>query len=53
MTRLLAAGSAELLHHLLLDRAIKTGVVVVALVVLAVGLRAIWRRAGRDKDHDA
>lgn len=41
----LADGS--LLQHLILDRLIKIGIVVVALVVLAIGLAVIWRRAGR------
>ncbi|MFF0431315.1 hypothetical protein ACFYU9_03655 [Streptomyces sp. NPDC004327] len=43
----LALESSELLHHLLLDRALKVVIVVAALTVLALGLRALWRRAGR------
>ena len=47
----LAVESSELLHHLLLDRAIKIGVVVAALVVLALGMAVIWRRAGRREER--
>ncbi|WP_431676528.1 hypothetical protein [Kitasatospora sp. KL5] len=47
----LAVESSELLHHLLLDRAVKAAIVVVALGVLALGMAAIWRRAGRGKDR--
>ncbi|GAA3810010.1 hypothetical protein GCM10022403_049880 [Streptomyces coacervatus] len=43
----LGAGSSDVLQHLLLDRAIKVGIVVVALGILALGMRAIWRRASR------
>ncbi|WP_354637647.1 hypothetical protein [Kitasatospora camelliae] len=43
----LAAESSELLQHLLLDRALKVGIVLLALAVLAVGLAVIWRRTGR------
>ncbi|WP_406505439.1 hypothetical protein [Streptomyces sp. NBC_00212] len=45
----LGAESPDLLHHLLLDRAIKVVIVVVALGVLALGMTVIWRRAGRAK----
>ncbi|MEV6205843.1 hypothetical protein [Kitasatospora sp. NPDC051914] len=48
----LAVESSELLHHLLLDRAVKVAIVVVALGVLALGMVVIWRRAGRGKDRD-
>ncbi|MET3985370.1 hypothetical protein [Streptomyces sp. PvR034] len=49
----LGAQSSDLLQHLLLDRAIKIAVVVVALGLLALGMRAIWRRVGRAKErHD-
>ncbi|MGW5421252.1 hypothetical protein [Streptomyces sp. NPDC003943] len=43
----LATESSELLTHLLVDRAIKVVIVVAALTVLALGLRTVWRRAGR------
>ncbi|MFF4508006.1 hypothetical protein [Streptomyces sp. NPDC001401] len=43
----LAMESSDVLQHLLLDRAIKVVIVVVALGVLALGMRAIWRRAAR------
>ncbi|MFJ9614257.1 hypothetical protein [Streptomyces noursei] len=46
----LAAGSSELLQHLLLDRVIKIAIVLAALGVLAAGMALIWRRAGRTKD---
>ncbi|MBO8194817.1 hypothetical protein ITI46_24630 [Streptomyces oryzae] len=45
MTRL-SAESSGLLYHLLLDRAIKGGIVLVALVLLVVGMVVIWRRTG-------
>ncbi|MFE7313608.1 hypothetical protein ACFU7T_10945 [Streptomyces sp. NPDC057555] len=45
----LAMESSELLYHLLLDRAIKVVIAVVALGVLALGMAAIWRKAGRTK----
>ncbi|WP_329467980.1 hypothetical protein [Streptomyces sp. NBC_01431] len=45
----LEAESSELLHHLLLDRAIKVVIVVVALGILALGMTMIWRRTGRAK----
>ncbi|MFE1171955.1 hypothetical protein [Streptomyces sp. NPDC058773] len=41
------AGSSGLLHHLLVDHAIKAGIVLVALLVLAVGMALIWKKAGR------
>ncbi|GAA2662296.1 hypothetical protein [Streptomyces vastus] len=43
----LGAESSDLLHHLLLDRAIKVVIVVLALGILALGMTVIWRRAGR------
>ncbi|BCK72645.1 hypothetical protein CP981_05975 [Streptomyces platensis] len=36
-----------LLHHLLVDQAIKVALVLVALLVLALGMRLIWKKAGR------
>ncbi|MEW1654052.1 hypothetical protein [Streptomyces sp. NPDC093707] len=45
----LAMESSELLYHLLLDRAIKVVIVVVAVGILALGVTVIWRRAGRTK----
>ncbi|MFI5524522.1 hypothetical protein [Streptomyces platensis] len=38
---------AGLLHHLLVDRAVKVAVVLVALLVVALGMRLIWKKAGR------
>ncbi|MFI1501639.1 hypothetical protein [Streptomyces platensis] len=38
---------AGLLHHLLVDQAIKVAIVLVALLVLALGMRLIWKKAGR------
>ncbi|MFE4683354.1 hypothetical protein ACFRNJ_21375 [Streptomyces sp. NPDC056721] len=45
----LGAESSDLLHHLLLDRAIKVVIVAVALGILALGMAVMWRRAGRAK----
>ncbi len=42
-------GSSELLHHLLVDRAIKIVIVAAALGVVALGMAAIWRWAGRPR----
>ncbi|MFE6101093.1 hypothetical protein ACFVQ4_14110 [Streptomyces laurentii] len=39
--------SSEFVHHILVDVVIKTGIVVAALVALALGMRAIWRRSAR------
>ncbi|MFE5716770.1 hypothetical protein ACFQ7J_38855 [Streptomyces sp. NPDC056501] len=47
----LAAQSSDLLHHLLLDRAIKVAIVVAALGILTLGMTVLWRRAGRAKDR--
>ncbi|WP_159032894.1 hypothetical protein [Streptomyces fodineus] len=49
MMNSLGAESSDLLHHLLLDRAIKVVIVVAALGILAFGMTVIWRRAGRSK----
>ncbi|GFE18417.1 hypothetical protein Sgleb_64640 [Streptomyces glebosus] len=44
----LARGDGDgLLHHLLVDQAIKVAIVLVALLVLALGMRLIWKKAGR------
>ena len=43
----LAAASSDVLRHLLLDLVLKVVIVVVALGVLALGMRAIWRRTPR------
>ncbi|MFE7542961.1 hypothetical protein [Streptomyces platensis] len=44
----LARGDGDgLLHHLLVDQAIKVALVLVALLVLALGMRLIWKKAGR------
>jgi len=48
-TGVLADGGGrdhELLHHLLIDYALKVGIVLVALVVLGVGMAVLWRRVG-------
>ncbi|MGW8379447.1 hypothetical protein [Streptomyces sp. ODS28] len=45
MTPYVAGEGEELLHHLLLDLLVKGAIVLVALVVLAVGMVLIWRRA--------
>ncbi|MFF3545620.1 hypothetical protein ACFYXD_27675 [Streptomyces platensis] len=45
----LARGGGDgvgLLHHLLVDQAIKVAIVLVALLVLALGMRLIWKKAG-------
>ncbi|MEV5878334.1 hypothetical protein AB0L75_29745 [Streptomyces sp. NPDC052101] len=47
----LAATSPDLLHHLLVDRAVKVVIVMAALGILALGMTVIWRRAGRPKDR--
>ncbi|MFJ7206927.1 hypothetical protein ACIQWR_25765 [Streptomyces sp. NPDC098789] len=47
----LAAESSDVLQHLLLDRALKVVIVVVALGVLALGMKVIWRRVGRVKER--
>ncbi|MFK0293244.1 hypothetical protein ACIQU6_22575 [Streptomyces sp. NPDC090442] len=47
----LAMGSSELLHHLLIDRAIKIAIVAAALGVVALGMAAIWRWAGRSRSR--
>lgn len=47
----LAADSSDLLHHLLLDRAIKAAIVLAALVVLALAMTLIWRHTGRTDDR--
>ncbi|MYX08780.1 hypothetical protein GTW98_18555 [Streptomyces sp. SID8375] len=48
MAHTLARGDgAGLLHHLLVDRAIKVALVLVALIVLGLGMALIWKRAGR------
>lgn len=47
----LAAEPSGMLQHLLVDRAIKIAIVVVALAVLAIGMRVIWRKTGRTEDR--
>jgi hypothetical protein len=39
--------SSEFVHHILVDLVIKAGIVVAALVALALGMRTIWRRSAR------
>ncbi|GAA2586487.1 hypothetical protein [Streptomyces tubercidicus] len=46
----LARGGADgegLVHHLLVDQALKVGIVLVALIVLVMGMALIWKKAGR------
>lgn len=40
------ATAEELLYHLLVDQLIKCGIVVAALVILALGMTIIWKKAG-------
>ncbi|MCX5450508.1 hypothetical protein [Streptomyces nigrescens] len=48
MAHTLARGDgAGLLHHLLVDQAIKVALVLVALIVLGLGMALIWKKAGR------
>ncbi|MFI5987076.1 hypothetical protein ACIBEA_40205 [Streptomyces sp. NPDC051555] len=47
----LAAESSDLLQHLLLDRALKVVIVVVALGILVLGMTVVWRRVGRAKER--
>ncbi|MBT2385624.1 hypothetical protein [Streptomyces sp. ISL-11] len=46
-----ATESSDVVHHLLVDSAIKVVIVVVALAVLAVGMTALWRTVGRGGDR--
>ncbi|MGK4579272.1 hypothetical protein [Kitasatospora sp. HPMI-4] len=46
----LARESSPLVHHLLVDYAVKGAIVVTALVVLGLGAAVIWWRAGRERD---
>lgn len=43
-------GGSDLLAHLLADAAIKGVIVIVALIVLALGMVLIWKKAGRAGD---
>ncbi|WP_259670582.1 hypothetical protein [Streptomyces sp. ID38640] len=53
LAHVLARGGGEegdgagLLHHLLVDQAIKVALVLVALIVLGLGMALIWKKAGR------
>ncbi|ALO11040.1 hypothetical protein AQF52_5446 [Streptomyces venezuelae] len=47
----LGAEPSDLLHHLLMDRAIKVVIVAVALGILALGMTVIRRRTGRAKNR--
>lgn len=38
-------GAGLLLHHLLVDQAIKVALVLVALIVLGLGMALIWKKA--------
>lgn len=44
---LIPLDGAEILEHLLIDRLIKIGIVLVALVAIVIGMVIIWRRSGR------
>lgn len=39
--------TTDLLHHLLLDRALKAAIVLAALTALTAGLTTLWRRTTR------
>ena len=41
------ADDGSLVQHLVIDQLLKFGIVVVAIVALAIGMAVIWRRAGR------
>ncbi|WP_371676981.1 hypothetical protein [Streptomyces sp. NBC_01276] len=41
--------NADLIQHLLLDRALKAAIALVALTVLATGMALLWRRAGKSR----
>ncbi|WP_435604764.1 hypothetical protein [Streptomyces sp. bgisy130] len=43
----LARGGDGLFHHLLVDQALKVAIVLGALLVLALGMALIWKKAGR------
>ncbi|WP_407288054.1 hypothetical protein [Streptomyces sp. BP-8] len=47
----LALDASSLAHHLLMDYVAKFLIVIVALIVLAVGMTVIWRRAGRGAER--
>lgn len=47
----LAMDSSDLVDHLLMDYAIKGGIVIVALILLVLGMVVVWRRAGRAKER--
>ncbi|MEU9122163.1 hypothetical protein AB0C96_20235 [Streptomyces sp. NPDC048506] len=47
----LAMNASDVAHHLLMDYALKGVIVAVALIVLALGMAAIWRWAGRGTDR--
>ncbi|MFH8635575.1 hypothetical protein [Streptomyces goshikiensis] len=44
--------SSDLIEHLLLHRAIEVSIVIVALAALALGMRAIWRKAGHTRNPE-
>ncbi|TMR89096.1 hypothetical protein [Nonomuraea basaltis] len=49
LLHVLSAGNegSELLDHLLFDFLIKGVIVVIALLILALGMRAIWKKIGK------
>ncbi|MFE3632403.1 hypothetical protein [Streptomyces goshikiensis] len=46
------AMSSDLVEHLLLHRAIEVSIVIAALAALALGMRAIWRKAGPTRNPE-
>ncbi|MFD5546267.1 hypothetical protein ACFWJQ_06030 [Streptomyces goshikiensis] len=46
------AMSSDLIEHLLLHRAIEVSIAIVALAALALGMRAIWRKAGHTRNPE-
>lgn len=36
----------ELLHHLIVDKIVKIGIVLLAIIAIAIGMAVIWRRTG-------
>jgi hypothetical protein len=50
---LIQAGRLEesdLLEHLLIDRLIKLAIVIVVLLILALGMRIIWKKTRRNDE---
>ncbi|SDS87724.1 hypothetical protein [Microlunatus soli] len=43
---LVPLDGSDLVHHLLLDKLLKMGIVLLAVVVVGIGMVIIWRRSG-------